>query len=134
VLSTRTKISLAQFLTLQTDDSLALLCEKHGVAAPNFAYAYDRQQAVRAWVDQTSQATVLSVLDEIVRTHSTIRYSVSPKYRFDERWDDLVRCLQLDGYLVDLAARVIRPIDPAIAGADHRVIRQIRRGVSSVST
>ena len=110
VLSNRTKISLAQFLVLQSDDTLALLCEKHGISPPNFStdIYYDRQGAVRNWVDSTTEERVMAVMDEMVRTYSTVRSSISPRYRFDERWDDLVRCFELDGYRIDLTARTIR--------------------------
>ena len=50
VLSNRTKISLAQFLALQTDGAIALLCEKHGVEAPRFDYFPDRLSAFRGWL------------------------------------------------------------------------------------
>ena len=33
-----------------------------------------------------------------VRTHGVLRYEISPKYRLDERWKDLLLCLELDGY------------------------------------
>jgi len=117
VLSKRTKISLAQFLALHADETLALLSEKHGISAPDFTYSYDRQAAVRSWVESTMEERVIDLLGEIVRTHSTVRYPISPKYRFDERWDDLVRCLELDGYRIDLRARTIQPVDPTIQAA-----------------
>ena len=117
MLSKRTKISLAQFLGLLSQEDLVLLCEKHGVDAPNFAYAYDQQGAVRTWVEATSEQSLLQVLDEVVRTNNTIRSSISPKYRFDERWDDLVKCLALDGYLVAKFERTLRAVDPSIEGS-----------------
>ncbi len=59
----------------------------------------------------------MSLLGEIVRTHGGLRYGVSPRYRFDERWSDLVRCLELDGYRVDWESCTIWPLDPTIAAA-----------------
>ena len=41
------------------------------------------------------------LLEEVVRTIDDLRYRVSPRYRFDQRWDDLIRCLFLDGYKVE---------------------------------
>ena len=117
MLSNRTKISLAQFLALQTDGAIALLCEKHGVEAPRFDYFPDRLSAFRGWLSKATEDPVMAILDEIIRTHSTVRAHVSPKYMFDERWEDLVRCLKLDGYHIDMSARTIRPVDPTIPAA-----------------
>jgi hypothetical protein len=39
---------------------------------------------------------------------------VSPKYRYDERFDDLERCLQLDGYRLDDSG--LTSLDPSVVG------------------
>jgi hypothetical protein len=51
-----------------------------------------------------------------------MRSSVSPRYKFDERWQDFSRCLQLDGYglVRDEYGRDLdqfAPIEPIIDGA-----------------
>src|SRR5207253_5403123 len=56
-----------------------------------------------------------SLWGEILRTQGTRRYEVSPRYRFDERFDDLQRCLLLDGIRIENRALVV--IEPTIDGA-----------------
>lgn len=115
VLSNRTKLSLAQFLALQGSGDLKLLCEKHEILCQG--KSYDNFNATRIVVEGASEDALMSMLGEIVRTHGDVRYRVSPKYRFDERWSDLVSCLELDGYRVDRETGTIRPLDPTIPAA-----------------
>ena len=63
----------------------------------------------------TSDDKVLSLLDEIMRTSRDLRSRVNPKYRHDERFSDLCRCLQLDGYIVE--NKKIAQTDPSISDA-----------------
>jgi hypothetical protein len=57
----------------------------------------------------------LSLLDEVARTEGDLRNRVAPRYRFDERWADLAKCLLLDGYL--LGDKRFTPTDPSISDA-----------------
>src|SRR6266851_3502473 len=117
MLSKRTRLSLAQFLALQSDGALKLLCEKHGIACNELNYPEDRFDAIRAVVQRTAEEAVMAMLEEILRTQGDVRYGVSPKYRFDERWSDLMQCIELDGYQVDRENHTVRPVDPTIAAA-----------------
>ena len=54
------------------------------------------------------------MLDEVVRTSGDLRARTNPKYRHDQRWEDLLRCLTLDGYRVD--GKQVVPVDPTIRG------------------
>jgi len=68
----------------------------------------------------------LVVLEEIARTTGDLRAPVSPKHRFDERWSDLSRCLELDGYLIE--EKRIRTTDPSIGDAvpiDDDLLREL---------
>ena len=52
-----------------------------------------------------------------------MRTGVSPRRRFDERWQDLRLCLELDGYArerneYDIELDRLVPIEPIIEGAD----------------
>lgn len=48
-----------------------------------------------------SDERLLALIEEIARTSGDLRSRVNPKYRHDERFSDLCRCLQLDGYLLE---------------------------------
>lgn len=71
--------------------------------------------ALLASVRKGGETEISGLLEEIVRTSDDLRYSVSPRYRFDQRFEDLERCLQLDGYII--VNRRLVPIDPTIVGA-----------------
>src|SRR3990172_12252498 len=99
MLSSRTLASLAQFLAIQETDVALVLLGKHGIRASvengallttlnrNLAFS-DKEKA-------------LAVLEEIARTGGDLRVRITPRYRYDERFNDLNRCLQLDGYLIE---------------------------------
>lgn len=61
-----------------------------------------------------TQEQLHSLLGEIARTRGDLRNQVTPRYRFDERWEDLQLCLRLDGYIVNQNGVV--PVDPTIEG------------------
>jgi hypothetical protein len=61
---------------------------------------------------------VFEVIQEICRSTRMLRAPVNPKYLYDERWTDLIRCLLLDGYHVTgdySCGYTIVAIDPIIA-------------------
>ena len=74
MLSKRTRLSLGKFLALQSDGTLKLLCEKHGIACNELDYPEDRFDAIRTIVQRTQEEAVMSMLDEILRTQGDVRY------------------------------------------------------------
>jgi hypothetical protein len=117
----RTLYSLAQFLDLLNGESLVLLLEKHGLDVNEVSEVLQYRQrmglpnALVRSVRTGGESEIFSLLEEIVRTSDDLRYSVSPRYRFDQRFEDLERCLQLDNYII--ANRRLVPIDRTIVGA-----------------
>lgn len=121
MLTKRTIISLCQYLSLQNEGVLNLLFEKHNLLQMSYYGGPSgyREQELREVLGVATAEQVDAMLQEIVRTQSTFRSHVSPRYLHDERWDDLLRCLELDGYrLADGArGRELVPADPTIAGS-----------------
>lgn len=115
----RTLRSLAQFLELQDGELITLLLEKHGLHSRAVSDAVQRRSglisALVRSLDAGGESEVSALLDEIAQTSGDLRNRVSPRYRYDERFADLERCLQLDGYVI--ADRRLLPIDPSIVGA-----------------
>jgi len=112
MVGSRTIGSLAQYLALQEVDFFLVLLAKHGIHAN-----VERRKLLRSLVEYLESAMeqqVLALLDEIARTRGDLRTRVNPKYRYEERFQDLNRCLQLDGYSIEDDG-VIR-LDPSI---DH---------------
>lgn len=110
--STRTLASLAQLLSLFPSQTAVVLLSKHGlrISVETGRELFDINNALR---DQAQLAGCLSVLDEVVRTNGDLSNQVKPRYRFTERYDDLKRCLLLDGFLI--RERELVPIDPSIS-------------------
>jgi hypothetical protein len=54
----------------------------------------------------------LRLVEELARTQADLRYRVDVAERHDQRWDDFVRCLELDGYRIEEGKLVA--VDPTI--------------------
>jgi len=109
----RTLMSLAQFLEPFGEDFCATLLRKH-----DFDVSLDKRRLLADLADvleAAGQEVVMPVVEEIVRTEIALKTRVTPKYLFSGRFDDLVRCLLLDGYVV--SDNQILPLDPSIADA-----------------
>jgi hypothetical protein len=110
--STRTRISLAQFLDLQDQGFSALLLDKYDIGGLGVRYTTEVLQELVSALQSAAEGPMGSLLDELVRTQGDLRNRVSPRYRYDERLRDLQACLMLDGYL--LTDRGLVPLDPSI--------------------
>jgi hypothetical protein len=121
MVGTRTLHSLAQFLELLDSELVAVLLQKHRLYgsevdhALQYTYRTGFLTALLASLRAGGESEISTLLDELVRTSSDLRNRVSPRYRFDQRFDDLERCLQLDGYVI--AKGKLVPIDPTIVGS-----------------
>lgn len=114
MLSKRSLGSLAQFLELYDASFVLVLFSKHGLRliVEGNALLLAVNSALR---NQHGSAGVAAMLEEVIRTRGDLRNRVTPRYRFDERYEDLTRCLLLDGYKVE--GKMIVPLDPSIAEA-----------------
>jgi vacuolar-type H+-ATPase subunit E/Vma4 len=113
MLSSRARFSLYQYLALQDSDFLYTLFRKHGILADQVSVSTTR--GLDSVLSKARREHIQTLLTEIVKTRGDLRCRVSPRQRYDERWDDLVQCLQLDGYRVD--GRTLVTVDPTIEGA-----------------
>lgn len=109
--SNRTRTSIAQLLELFDAQLSIVLFTKHDLrlVVHGNTLLFALNSALR---DQASSVGVAAMLEEIVRTQADLRNRVTPRYRFDERLDDLARCLLLDGYRI-MDKRVL-PLDPSM--------------------
>lgn len=131
VISKRSKLSLCQLLALYRRDAISILLAKHGLAADRLDALYPSESTIETLKEiilEGSAQSLGSLMDEAVRTSGFLRSEISPRYRFDERWDDLCRSLELDGYRVD--GSTIVPIEPSIEGvqsAEDDLTSELRR-------
>ena len=100
-LSKRSKLSLCQFLALFESDDLVLLLDKYELPADELESRLGGQSVTVLLKEAILQASPLQLgelVQELARAGNSMRAEISSRYRFDERWDDLLLCLKLDGY------------------------------------
>lgn len=112
MLSIRSRLSLCQLLARATQIKLAVLFEKHGLEVHQFIGSYSTLQLVRDLIGyQADDAEVNAVLNEVLRTKGDW---IDGWEENDERWQDFLRCVELDGYRID--GEMLVPIEPQIEG------------------
>lgn len=138
-LSQRSKLSLCQFLTLFSRDDLVLLLGKYELARNQLEklelLGDSLAAALKNTVLRASASQLEGLVQELARTCYSMRISVSPRRCFDDRWNDLRRCLALDGYTkerdeYDVGLDRFVPIEPSIEGAgavEDDLTRELRR-------
>jgi hypothetical protein len=107
----RTLSSLAQLLALFPSDVAVVLISKHGLKIKD-ELSNPLLEVRNSLSEQVDSPGCLAVLEEVVRTNGDLSNQIKPRYRFTERFDDLKRCLALDGYVV--TEREMKPLDPSI--------------------
>ncbi len=103
-LNIRSKLSLCQFLTIFDCDDLVLLLGKYELPTDELESHWGAQRVtavLKVGVLQASDSQIGELIQELARTRSSLRNEISPRYHFDERWDDLLLCLKLDGYVME---------------------------------
>ncbi|PKO93522.1 MAG: hypothetical protein CVU15_03045 [Betaproteobacteria bacterium HGW-Betaproteobacteria-1] len=113
MIGSRTCYSLAQFLGLHETDFVVVLLGKHQLhsSLSHNQILIDILRSLR----NASDDQLLSLLEEVARTGGDLRARINPKYRYDERFYDLSRCLQLDGYVIE--DKKLKQADPSISDA-----------------
>ncbi|MBK8011987.1 MAG: hypothetical protein IPK13_11610 [Deltaproteobacteria bacterium] len=111
-LSARGRASLAQLLAVLDGADALVLLSKHGLSAHRSTKPGERILQHVSALAGAQPEQVLRLTEELVRTNASVRTRVSPRYKFDERFDDLSRCLMLDGYRIE--ENVVKPVDPTI--------------------
>ena len=131
VISKRTKLSLYQFLGLFLHQTQYMLLEKHGISFDDsYAVGYRGYEPFL----ELESPLIESVIDEIARTSGDLRNEISPRYRFDERWSDLKKCLLLDGFKVE--QNTVLKIDPSInltEPVEDELISELKKSSLSLS-
>ena len=125
-ISARSKFSLCQLLLLFEHDHVVLLLGKYGLPTEvleNRRGRLSSATAIRDTVIDAFPSPLGELVQEIARTRATVRSRISPRYTFDERWQDFCRCLQLDNYGLardeygrELEGGQFAPIEPIIDG------------------
>lgn len=107
IFSTRTNISLSQFLELFEISLTNILFEKYYMDT-DCRNIQDIKESI------FSSNSLDSIISELISTKQDLRSRISPKYKFDERWNDFEKCLFLDGYKIE--NNILISIEPNIDG------------------
>ena len=72
----------------------------------------------------SSSNSLDSLISELISTKQDLRSRISPRYKFDERWNDFEKCLFLDGYKIEnnILISIEANIDGVIALEDDFTI------------
>ena len=144
ILNTRSKLSLCQFLALFNSGDLVLLFGKYELPTDELESLWGGQSVVAVLKEailQASASQLGELIQELARTRGSMRNGISPHYRFDERWDDLLLCLKLDGYVMerdecDRELGRLVPVEPVLEGAaavEDGLTRELQRsGLSDI--
>jgi len=120
LLTNRTKISLTQYLDLQEYQYLNLLFEKYSL----YSNCINIKDVKDTLTNSSSDISLL--ISEIVLTRQALKENVKSKTSFNERWDDLVKCLLLDGYNIENNSLIsIEPIIDGIIAIEDELNNQI---------
>lgn len=103
----RTKISLSQLYDLYELPFINILFEKNSMDS-NCRNIADLKDSI------TSSGNIQLLVEETVSTKQDLRSRITPRYKFDERWNDFEKCLFLDGYKINGNSLVL--IEPNIEG------------------
>jgi len=106
--SKRTKLSLAQLLNLQNYQTINLLLEKYSL--PSTCMNINDLKDILTNVNHD----IFPIIHEVIATPKSLKDNVISKISFNERFDDLKKCLLLDGYKIE-KNHLIR-IEPIIDG------------------
>ena len=108
----RSKLSLAQLLGVIDNKSVYVLLDKYDLDPYQANSVIDIGNVMQS----ASETQVSNLIEEIVLTSSTLRNAVSPKYKYDDRYDEFKKSLLLDGYIIK--ANSIKALDPNFEGRE----------------
>lgn len=114
--STRTLISLSQYLELHSSSFVRDLLLKHRIAV--HIHEWNRYspgppaEVIRNDLEAAEGQLLQELLAEMIRTLYDLRCRINPRHRHDLRWADLQLCLRLDGY--GISEDGVVPIEPTI--------------------
>ena len=91
-------MSLPLFLCEIPEWELETLFEKHAIVMGHQSRNAPRLSSVKEGILGAEDDQIRELLEEVLRTFQSLQFGSSPKYRFDERWKECLRCLALDGY------------------------------------
>ncbi len=111
-ISKRSKLSLSQLLGVLNSQTVHVLLDKYEIDP----YSVNSIVQISYEIQSTSENQLSNLIKEIIRTGRTLRNGVSPRYMYDDQFDELRKSLLLDGYVIDSSD--IKSLDPDFEGKE----------------
>ena len=111
-ISRRTKISLSQLLGVIDKSIIGVILDKYGLDE-------DAVSSVPYIRDEITSSPIHDLTDlilEVISTGTTLRNSVSPRYKYDDQFEEFRKSLLLDGYKIE--SKCISALDPNYEGKE----------------
>jgi hypothetical protein len=108
----RSKLSLAQLLGIMDNQSVYVLLEKYDLDP----YKANSVITISEEIQSASEIQLSNLIEEIVCTSNTLRSAVSPRYKYDDQFNEFKKSLLLDGYVIE--ANGIKSLDPNFEGRE----------------
>lgn len=108
----RSKISLAQLLSVVDNESVHVLLDKCDLDP----YAANSVIDISEAMQSATEKQLSSLIEEISYTSGTLRNTVSPKYSYDNQFKVFRKSLLLDGYIIEDSG--IKSLDPNFEGKE----------------
>ncbi|SDM41269.1 hypothetical protein [Halarsenatibacter silvermanii] len=121
MISRRVKLSLYQLISEFPFSEIMVLIEKYTFGEFLFSIQHNKKtdyflEELKEIISESTEEAVLDIIDEILRVRRTYRNKVNPKYKFDERWGELKRCLLLEGLKIEEGE--LKRVEPEIEGSN----------------
>ena len=111
-ISKRTRISLSQLLAVIDRQIIRVILDKYGLNEDAVSSATSiRDEIASSPIDELTE-----LVQEVITTSSTLRNSVSPRYKYDDRFEEFRKSLLLDGYKIE--DKSISALDPNHEGKE----------------
>lgn len=136
ILSKRTKLSLVQFLSMFDVNQINLFLEKYQMGE------ISQKEKLQQSIEQANDTAIENLVCEIVATRYNLHNKESLNFNdnmqggFDARFDDLAKCLLLDGYKIDTNNNLIQ-IEPQLEGVvafEDELTSELDKSILSAQT
>lgn len=111
-ISKRSKISLSQLLGVLDSQTVHVLFDKYNLNS----YQASSVIGINDEIKSGSERQLSELIGEIIRISSTLRNGVSPRYKYEDLFNEFRKSLLLDGY--EIAEKTIKSLDPNFEGKE----------------
>lgn len=103
------------YLSIHRHDYLGVLFERNNISFGEYSLPSPLDN-LRPTINQATSEQLLNLLRYMASVSDALRSEISPRYRHDQYWYDLVQCLLLDGYRIEGGDMI--QIEPSIEGVE----------------